>query len=389
MPKHLHYKALYRTQDHSLGITSVAFSSAGTLLATAGLDGRVCIWEVKSHKLLHIYTSNTPVISLTWIKNGEDSVVLGYEDGNVATLSITPNTLNLAGFCAHDYATEIIANEGALVATAARDQVRVWEWHPLAPWPLVIALAGPTRTSENLSTEILVVSLHWTSWGDHAAVLVVCYQNHGIQMYESVNWTLVHSVQIRDPIARTDLSPDGQYIALYNLSKGIEVRRVSNGNLRCAFPLDANEKRLLPVLFIHGGDALVAGTTNGVVSLWHLETSQKIQDLRHDRQEKVLALAGHYDNDQDQFVIVTGTYGCRGYATLRWWLAVEKTHEDDDLGQPPASSGVSTQILDWWKTYTVSVGIAVIVTLLAFALDIISLGESEQQRIMGGNDMYV
>ncbi len=39
--------------------------------------------------------------------------------------------LNLAGFRAHDFATEIIANDGGLVATAARDEVRVWEWHPL------------------------------------------------------------------------------------------------------------------------------------------------------------------------------------------------------------------------------------------------------------------
>lgn len=89
MSVYLRYQEMYLARDHYLGITSVAFSFGGTLLATAGLDGRVCIWNVNARRLLHIYTSRTPILSLAWIQSGEDSLLLGYEDGNVATLSIT------------------------------------------------------------------------------------------------------------------------------------------------------------------------------------------------------------------------------------------------------------------------------------------------------------
>ncbi len=89
MPAHLRYEELYCARDHYLGITSVTFSPNGTFLATAGLDGTVCIWRVADHALLHVYKNKTAIVCLAWILNGEDSVLLGYEDGNVATLSIT------------------------------------------------------------------------------------------------------------------------------------------------------------------------------------------------------------------------------------------------------------------------------------------------------------
>lgn len=176
----------------------------------------------------------------------------------------------------------------------------------------MIALAGPPKTITNVSTEVLVVSLRWTSWDRHPSVLLVCYQNHGILYAIStflrlsltlkevcmnlqdghwytqyVSATRCECLIPRDILcshsgrARTDLSPDGQYIALYNLAKGIEVRKLSNGALRCAFPLVSREKRLLPVVFVHGGEVLIAGTTDGDVGVWHLETSQKIQNLHH------------------------------------------------------------------------------------------------------------
>ncbi|KAI0700645.1 WD40-repeat-containing domain protein [Cerioporus squamosus] len=380
MPPHLRYVEQYCARDHYLGVTSIAFSPNGTYLATAGLDGTVCIWEVANHHLLHVYKNKTAIVSLAWILNGEDSVLLGYEDGNVATLSITSNMLSLAGFRVHDFATEIIANDGALVATAAQGEVRIWEWHPLAPWKLVIALSGPPKTSENLSNEVLVVSLHWTSREEHPSVLVVCYQNHGIFMYEAKFWTVVHTVHVRDPIARTALSPDGELLALYSLAKGIEVRRVSNGALRCAFPRILTEKRLIPIAFIHGGEVLIAGTTDGNVSIWHLETSQKIQDLAHQKNDKVLALDAYYDYQSDRFLVVTGTYGCRSRASVRWWVAVEKTHEhesSEDASVPARTSGWMSETSTFQLAVTI-LGVAVFTLLLVIIFQPQSIAQLSQ-----------
>lgn len=89
MPKLLRYKESYCAKAHAIGISCVAFSSQGSYLATAGLDGKVCIWEVKEFRLRYVYKSETPVLTALWLPNGEDSVLLGYQDGHVATLTHT------------------------------------------------------------------------------------------------------------------------------------------------------------------------------------------------------------------------------------------------------------------------------------------------------------
>lgn len=89
MPRLLRYKELYCSQDHAIGVSSIAFSSQGTYFATAGLDGKVCIWEVDGFNLRHVYKSNTPIISVVWLPDREDSILIGYQDGNVGTLTQT------------------------------------------------------------------------------------------------------------------------------------------------------------------------------------------------------------------------------------------------------------------------------------------------------------
>ncbi len=85
----LRYNEIFCAQEHEFGITAVAFSSQNTLLATAGLDGKVCLWDVRTHALLHTYKNDTAIVCMDWKSQSEDTLVIGYQDGNVATLSLT------------------------------------------------------------------------------------------------------------------------------------------------------------------------------------------------------------------------------------------------------------------------------------------------------------
>ncbi len=69
---------------HSKGITSLVFNPEGSLLATGGLDGAVCVWDTKSWKLLDVYYAKTSVTSLAWFTN--EALVCGLEDGIMASL---------------------------------------------------------------------------------------------------------------------------------------------------------------------------------------------------------------------------------------------------------------------------------------------------------------
>lgn len=74
---------------HTQGITAVAFSRDGVYLATAGLDGRVCIWNTDDGKLLHMYKGSSPVLSLAWVPSGEEALLFGTRDGNIGLLTVS------------------------------------------------------------------------------------------------------------------------------------------------------------------------------------------------------------------------------------------------------------------------------------------------------------
>ena len=85
----LRYRKTYSLQGHDIGIAAVAFSAYATFLATSGLDGQLCIWDVQTGRLSRVFKGDTAILSLVWLPYGEDSVVVGYQDGNVAILSLS------------------------------------------------------------------------------------------------------------------------------------------------------------------------------------------------------------------------------------------------------------------------------------------------------------
>ena len=74
---------------HSAGIAAVSFSPHGKLLATAGLDGNLCIWDVSSGDLAHVHRSNSAALSISWTPEDEDSLQYGMEDGYLVKLIIS------------------------------------------------------------------------------------------------------------------------------------------------------------------------------------------------------------------------------------------------------------------------------------------------------------
>lgn len=75
--------------SHDGGITSAAFSADGTYLATGGMDGKVCLWDPESGKLLHHYKTDTPVLSLAWTDISKVALVCGLYNGSLALLEVT------------------------------------------------------------------------------------------------------------------------------------------------------------------------------------------------------------------------------------------------------------------------------------------------------------
>ncbi len=74
---------------HSKEISCLSFSPKGKYLASAGIDGRICIWLVSNGRLLHVITGKQAVLSLQWTLLKGDSLLCGLLDGTVAFITIT------------------------------------------------------------------------------------------------------------------------------------------------------------------------------------------------------------------------------------------------------------------------------------------------------------
>lgn len=84
MPEIEYANTALLSDGHSKGITSIAFNADGTLLATSGLDGAVCVWDTKTWSIQDIYYAKTPVTSLAWFT--ENALVCGLQDGILSML---------------------------------------------------------------------------------------------------------------------------------------------------------------------------------------------------------------------------------------------------------------------------------------------------------------
>lgn len=89
LPRYVEAGRLEDELGHSKGVTSLAFSTHGSYLASGGLDAKICIWNATTKKLLHSIKVSVAVLSLDWEKRDEDLLLCGLEDGTMVSVSVT------------------------------------------------------------------------------------------------------------------------------------------------------------------------------------------------------------------------------------------------------------------------------------------------------------
>ncbi|KAI0667015.1 WD40-repeat-containing domain protein [Trametes maxima] len=264
---------------HSHGVAQVAFTPDGTLLATSDLGGKMCVWEVHTGQLLHYYTPGTSILSLIWAN--PSSLYCGLGDGTLIFLDFGEHEINLTGSWSHAYPVEHLALTGTRLASGGHGEVFIWRISDPGdasedPDLSMERELGPPVKSEG--EEVLVTGLHWNTAQTHATqghVLIVTYMSQGIYLFNSEDWTVLRRFGEVAPgyMARLGLSPDGTHLVVSNLVYGFDIYDLNTGTLALAVSHDNGEEYPVPVLYIHGGRAIIGGSTVGSLNIWYVDCS--------------------------------------------------------------------------------------------------------------------
>ncbi|RPD56983.1 WD40 repeat-like protein, partial [Lentinus tigrinus ALCF2SS1-7] len=250
----------------------ISFSPRAKYLATAATDNRICIWDVTSRKLLNRYHGSSYALCLAWVPDFEGHLLCGMLDGYVVSLTFTPKTIRARGLVVHTSAVEAIAVLGTRVASGSRRELRVWEWQPgvgeKGRWSLIRELEEP---STGCHEDVSIAHVHWMTAG-RLTRLAVVYVEHGVRIFDAKTWKCLQDRQHDKPIARADVSVDGEHLALANPLSGFGIYSLESGDLVRAFGHEVGHKRATPVKFIDSGKAIIGGTTVGEVNIWDIET---------------------------------------------------------------------------------------------------------------------
>ena len=147
--------------------------------------------------------------------------------------------------------------------------------------------------------------------------------------------------------ASASVSDDGHLLAISNLTTGFDIYNViSSAPVRC-LRQRIGQPFPVPVLFVHGGQALLTGSTTGDVRLWSTASGQLHRGFNADGKpifsvircdllpsaadKKVLTIAAYHHlhpqhTNKDRFVFATGVLDSDGGSGITLW-------EAHDLGE--------------------------------------------------------
>ncbi|KAI5989697.1 WD40-repeat-containing domain protein [Pisolithus albus] len=283
MPTPLRYE-LTRNPDcgRRSTVTAIAFSPKGSYLAASNLDGTLSICSTSSGETLYeVHVSGgVSLLSVLWTAHDESQLLCGL--GNGVVISVTIATyITVTGFRAHDnLPVECLSISGSTVVTGAKSEVLLWD-HSGNRWVSRGTITPPPSIAMNSNSEVIVTSLHWawTKYSDNT--LLIAYLHHGILFWDVREAKIAHFFHLKTLIGAMHISPDGNTLVVSNLDSGFDVYHLNNCTLDGSI-LHPCHGRKIPVAFIHGGFAILSGSSLGQVSIWDASSRTLLQVLKHE-----------------------------------------------------------------------------------------------------------
>ena len=264
----------------------VALSPVADLLAAAGADGALRLWDLRSRTRSHMLRTalhqraghDAAALALAFSPDGS-LLASGHVDGSVhlwdmATGEAIPVRLR------HDDAVSALAfsPDGVTLASGSLDS-------NLRLWDVGAALGGDARR-ELLRQPAAVTALAWTGGGES---ILTGHTSRVLRLLDPVRGRLLAT--LRGPTAQVTqllLSPDGQSMAVASRDRTIRLIEIETRQETATLALPRSSSALC---FLSDGEFLASVGLDNSVQLWDLETREPAAALWGPTGESFIGLA--------------------------------------------------------------------------------------------------
>jgi WD40 repeat protein len=257
-------------KGHENWITAVAWSPTGPLLASAGLDKKIILWQLPTKKPTRVIEGaaapapGQPAVAdkhTDWIRAltfSTDGKLLVSAGDDKAILVWDVETVNLARRL--EGSTEwvmclAVSPDGRHVAAGGFDRtIRIWE------------LASGTKVKEIPANHQIVIALAWSPDG---GTIVSGGQDKKIRVWNSKEGNEIHVIEGHtDQIFAVAIHPNGQWLASCSADKSVRLWNLADGTE--AKSLAGHTNWVYSLAFTSDGSSLATASADETVRLWDL-----------------------------------------------------------------------------------------------------------------------
>ncbi|KAJ3553430.1 hypothetical protein NM688_g3619 [Phlebia brevispora] len=209
-----------------------------------------------------------------------DNLVCAYSNGNIADIRVTQDRLDVTvAMCTRQHIDCLaVDRNGKYLATAAGEVIKTWRRKANGSWAENVTLGSslPMRAVDQ-TLPVIITSLSW--YETPGQLLIVSYRFHGIHLWDVQSTSVLRTVV--DPggmLGTASISVDQKYLATVT-EDGVDVIRIQDKTLGRR-PVYADSGVDYPVIFLHGGRAVLTSTLDGNVRL-ATRDGTSLQTLRH------------------------------------------------------------------------------------------------------------